>query len=105
MADPRPGDPDIDALAMIVRTESHRVLSGAAIDADPARVAAGWQRRFIADGHRVAEAVALYESLGFDAVADPVHVESMDPDCADCRILIQLEFKTIYTRKREDPQP
>jgi hypothetical protein len=29
----------------------------------------------------------------------------MDPDCADCRILIQLEFKTIYTRKREDPQP
>ena len=34
-------------------------------EADPARLAAGWERRFVADPRRAHEAAALYVALGF----------------------------------------
>ena len=46
--------------------------------------------------------VALYEELGFEVVADPVKPEQLVDDCQDCRLLILLEFKTIYTRRKTD---
>jgi hypothetical protein len=94
--------PEVDALASIVRAEGHRVLSEDALAADPARIADGWERRFIADGRRAAEAVELYESLGFETVADPVEADPHETDCADCQVVMALQFKTIYTRPRKD---
>jgi hypothetical protein len=90
------------ALSEMVGQEAHRILSESQIAPDPARVAAGWERRFIADGFRADEMVALYEELGFEVVADPVKPEQLVDDCQDCRLLILLEFKTIYTRRKTD---
>ena len=88
------------ALSALVGQEAHRVLSESQIAPDPKRLADGWERRFIADGFRADEMVALYEELGFEVAADPVLPEQLTDDCQDCRLLILLDFKTIYTRKR-----
>lgn len=69
---------------------------------DPAdRAAAGWERRFVAEGRRVEEAVSLYESLGLEVVADPAQAEDLPPGCGGCQLVVALQFKTIYTRKRK----
>jgi hypothetical protein len=105
MADSPDKRSELDALASMVRSEGHRVLSEEALSADPARIADGWERRFIADGKRAEEAVELYKSLGFDVVADPVKADPHDTDCADCQVVMALQFKTIYTRPRKEPVP
>ncbi len=91
-------------LLRLVKQEEHRVLSTAALTCDPARVAAGWERRFIADGPRAVEAVALYESLGFEVAADPLSGLELPPDCTDCQLATLLAFKTIYTRKLKEKE-
>ena len=91
------------ALVSIVEQEARRVLSEAQLEPDPQRLADGWERRFVADGPRVEEMMALYRDLGFEVCADPVTPEQVGDDCADCRLLMLLEFKTIYTRKRPEP--
>lgn len=95
-ADPTPGP--IAPLSQLVRQEAHRVLSEAQRAPDPARVAAGWERRFIADGTRVAEAVRLYRDLGFEVCADPLQPQALASGCEDCQLLMLLNFKAIYTR-------
>lgn len=92
------------SLRYIVEAEAKRVLSEAQIEADPARIADGWERRFIADGPRAAEMIALYEELGYEVVADPITPEQMDDECVDCAVLIQLAFKMIYTRTSKLPR-
>jgi hypothetical protein len=67
------------------------------------RESEGWERRFVADRRRAEEAVALYESMGFEVAAEPFVSDEMDPECADCRLVTLLEFQTIYTRKRKEP--
>ncbi len=91
-------------LLRLLREEEHRVLSAAALAADPARLAAGWERRFLADGPRAAEAVALYESLGFEVAADPLSGPDLPSDCTDCQLATLLAFKTIYTRKPKETE-
>jgi hypothetical protein len=95
-------DPErrIEALGSIVGQEARRVLSEAQLAPDPTRLAEGWERRFIADGQRAEEMMALYRELGFEVCADPVTPEQVGDDCADCRLLMLLEFKTIYTRRK-----
>ena len=93
---------DEATLLRLLRQEEHRVLSSAALAADPARLAAGWERRFLADGPRAAEAVALYESLGFEVAADPLAGPDLPTDCTDCQLASLLAFKTIYTRKPKE---
>ncbi|MBP7588022.1 MAG: hypothetical protein KBA72_08725 [Thermoanaerobaculia bacterium] len=93
---------DEATLLRLLRQEEHRVLSSAALAADPARLAAGWERRFLADGPRAAEAVALYESLGFEVAADPLAGPDLPTDCTDCQLATLLAFKTIYTRKPKE---
>jgi hypothetical protein len=99
--------PDADdvarSLGPFVEHEARRVLSEAQLAPDPARLADGWERRFIADGRRAEEMIALYRDLGFEVCADPVRPEQMEDDCEDCKLLMLLEFKTIYTRKRPTP--
>ncbi len=91
------GDP-VAPLSRLVRQEAHRLLSEAQLAPDPARVAAGWERRFIADGPRVEEAMRLYGELGFEVCADPLQPEALAGECEDCQLLMLLQFKTIYTR-------
>ncbi len=95
---------DEAALLRLVREEEHRVLSTATLTADPQRVADGWERRFLADGQRAAEAVALYEALGFEVAADPLAAPDLPSDCTDCQLATLLAFKTIYTRKPKETE-
>ncbi len=90
------------ALNALLRTEAHRVLSENMLQPDPARVADGWERRFIADGKRAEEAIALYEELGYEVCADPVRSEELRDECEACRLVALLRFQTIYTRRREE---
>ncbi len=87
------------SLGSIVEQEARRVLSEAQLESDPARVADGWERRFVADGRRAEEMMELYRQLGFEVVADPIRPEHLSDDCQDCKLLMLLEFKMIYTRK------
>jgi len=90
----------VKSLGLIVEQEARRFFSEAQLKPDPALVAEGWQPRFIADARQTKEATELYEELGFDVRAEPVPVEDMGEDCSDCQVLILLQFKTIYTRKK-----
>src|SRR5512139_1150106 len=94
--EPRP-DP---RLAEIVRGEALRAEAQSQIRPDPERIAQGWERRFVVEARRADEYVQLYESLGFEVCADPVQREQVDDDCDDCRIVLLLDFRTIYTRRR-----
>jgi hypothetical protein len=86
-------------LGPIVEQEARRVLSEAQLAPDPARIADGWERRFVADGQRVEEMMALYRQLGFEVCADPVRPELLTGDCEDCKLLMLPDSKTIYTRR------
>jgi hypothetical protein len=88
-------------LGSIVETEARRVLSEAQLRPDPDRVANGWERRFIADATRTKEAIELYESLGFEVVADPIRTHEMGEECDDCVLVALMQFRTIYTRKKD----
>lgn len=91
--------PAEEALRFIVRSEAERALSASQIEADPVRLAAGWSRRFIIEGARAAEMIRLYEDLGYEVCADPIRGETVSNGCADCRVVLALDFKMIYTRR------
>ena len=91
----------VQSLSLIVEQEARRFFSDAQLKPDPALVAEGWQPRFIGDARQVKEATDLYTELGFEVRAEPVPVEQMGDECSDCQVLILLQFKTIYTRKKK----
>lgn len=93
-------DSTAETLGRLVEQEARRFLSAEQIEGDPARIADGWQRRFIADARRAKEATELYERLGYEVCADPVKPEEVGTDCGDCQLLAALQFKVIYTRRR-----
>ncbi|UCC83228.1 MAG: hypothetical protein JSW46_20125 [Gemmatimonadota bacterium] len=88
------------SLGPIVEGEARRVLYQAQLEGDPARLADGWERRFIVDAQRAEEAIELYSQLGYEVCADPVRAEELGEECDDCQLLAALQFKMIYTRKR-----
>lgn len=88
------------ALAQAVQQEAARAALNERIKADPALLAEGWERRFVADGRRAQEAVELYTALGFEARALPVRPEEISEECEDCRLIAALNFQTVYTRRR-----
>lgn len=92
----------VQTLGIIVEQEAKRFFSEAQLKPDPALVAEGWQPRFIADARQTKEATELYEQLGFEVRAEPVPAEQMGDECSDCQVLLLLQFKTIYTRKKRD---
>lgn len=77
-----------------------QVLSDSQLRPDPELAAAGWERRFIADGQRAKEAMELYTQLGFEVRAVPVQPSELGNECEDCQAVSLLSFKTIYTRKK-----
>ncbi|MGB7620757.1 MAG: hypothetical protein WBN92_00250 [Terriglobia bacterium] len=80
--------------------EGRRILSDSRLEPDPTLTAAGWERRFIADGQRAKEAMELYAQLGFEVCAVPVQPSALEGECEDCRAVSLLQFKMIYTRKK-----
>jgi hypothetical protein len=79
-----------------------RVLSPGQLQADPALVAQGWERRFTADAQRAKEAIELYEQLGYEVRTEPMRPEELDDDCEDCGTVVAFHFLAIYTRKKSD---
>ena len=98
-------DCEVCVMAKIVKIEpffddpGKRFFSDAQLQADPALVAEGWERRFTADVQRVQEVTELYSQLGYEVRAEPVRAEGLKDDCEDCHALIISKFKTIYTRR------
>jgi hypothetical protein len=89
----------------IIRSKSRvvqhtaRTLSESQRSADPDLVEAGWELRFIADGHRTAEARELYEQIGFDVRAEPLPGTDDPDECTSCQEAVR-NFHAIYTRRR-----
>lgn len=90
----------IKPLSMLVEREARRVLTDTQLQPDPARVADGWERRFITDATREEEMMELYRELGYEVCADPVKAEELIDDCQGCRVVIESQFVTIYTRDK-----
>ena len=90
---------DLRRLGLLVEAEARRALSAAQLEGDPERIAAGWERRFIADRIRAEEAIELYTRLGYEVCADPVRQEELAHECEDCLLVARLRFVTIYTRR------
>jgi hypothetical protein len=89
-----------DALRAIAEAEALRALGTQRVRANPERLAAGWERRFVTDAPRAEEAVALYAAMGYDVVADPVVPEDLDEGCDRCALATL--FRTVYTRRRPE---
>jgi len=71
-----------------------------AIAADPELIAAGWERRYLADPDRAREAVELYTSLGYEVKAQKLTPADFDASCGDCPAHVCQAYVLIYTRKR-----
>lgn len=90
-------------LGFVVQQEAQRILSEAQLQPDPELAAAGWERRFTADGRRAQEMVELYTQLGYEVHLEPVQADAFEDECEQCVVLALLEFVTIYTRRPKRP--
>ncbi len=79
-----------------------RVPAEQQLQADSELISEGWERRFIADARRAEEAMELYEQLGYEVRVEPAQGAELGDDCDDCQLMLLLQFKTIYTRKRRE---
>jgi hypothetical protein len=91
---------EVRPLASLVRTEALRADTTARIRPDPARLAAGWERRFVIERERAADLVRLYEQTGHEVAVDSVPAEALRDECDGCRIVFMREYVSIYTRRR-----
>lgn len=94
----RPGNGD--AVERLAAEEVRRVLWEARIRPNPERIAAGWERRFLADPARAREATEIYERMGFEVALDPIRPEDLEEGCVDCALVTAAGFRMIYTRRR-----
>jgi hypothetical protein len=92
--------PPARPLASIVRGEALRADAEERIRPDPARVAAGWERRFVIERARSADFVKLYEEAGFEVAVDAVAPELLEDECSDCALVARLDYVQVYTRRR-----
>ena len=90
----------VKPLSLIVELEAKRFFSEAQFEPNPALLAKGWTPRFIADKRQTDEATELYTQLGFEVLTEAVPTKKMNDDCSDCQIVVLLQFKIIYTRKK-----
>ena len=96
----RPPEPRVvQPLASLVRCEAHRADSAERVRPDPARLAAGWERRFVIERERSADLVRLYAVAGYEVAVDAVPAEALADECDGCRVVFMREFVSIYTRK------
>ena len=69
------------------------------LDPDPARIQAGWQHRFVAEGARAEEMIRLYGELGFEVAGDPVLTDDGTGVCSVCFGSTGQSYRAIYTRR------
>jgi hypothetical protein len=69
---------------------------------NPQLVAQGWKRRFMADRVRAKESIELYESMGYEVLAEPVRPAELRDECSDCKVVVYFSYVNIYTRKKKD---
>jgi hypothetical protein len=86
-----------------LEASARRVLTEDQLAADPALLAEGWERRFVADARRAKEASELYQQLGFEVRAEPLRPTDLGDDCEDCKLVVVFQFQTIYTRRKREP--
>jgi hypothetical protein len=99
--DVRPPEPRVvQPLTSLVRGEALRADNEARIRPDPARLAAGWERRFVIERERAADLVRLYARAGLEVAMDPVPAEALADECDGCRVVFMREYVSIYTRRR-----
>lgn len=92
----RPPAVPLSALDGLVAVERHKGSAGFAPDS--ARLAEGWEYRFVAEGGRAEESGALYRELGFEVAIDPVG-PATSAECESCRLVALLKFRALYTRR------
>jgi hypothetical protein len=64
-------------------------------------LAAGWERRFVAEEPRLSESAGLYRSLGFEVALRPLgEADLTAEDCTECFKADPARFRVIYTRRR-----
>lgn len=73
---------------------------GYSVQDDPELIAQGWTRRFMADPKRAEEAVALYESMGFEVKVHELTPADFGPNCTECGSQLCMSYVLIYTRKK-----
>jgi len=78
---------------------------GPRTEGDPERIAAGWERRFIADRHRAQEAAELYGRLGYEVCLEPLGPEDLSAGCEDCALVELMGFRVVYTRWQATARP
>lgn len=62
----------------------------------------GWKKQSTNDEPRLSEMVETYEEIGYEVHLEPFQPE-LEPDCTDCMKMQAEKYKTIYTRKKSDP--
>ena len=72
----------------------------AGIQSDPTLLAAGWERRYLADPDRAKEALETYAALGFEVLAQPLVPAQFPSSCGDCSSAVCRSYVLVYTRKR-----
>lgn len=88
-----------DRLAHLAELEAWKARMAGSIQPDPARLAAGWERRFVTEGTRADEAAALYRELGFEVAVDEVRAGDLADECESCQLVAMLKFRVLYTRR------
>lgn len=86
-------------LSALVRSEAVRSEAEERVRPDPARLAAGWEKRFAIERSRAADLARLYEEAGFEVALDPVSPERLADECGDCRVVAQFDHVLLYTRR------
>jgi len=66
---------------------------------DPELIAEGWERRFLADPERAAEAAELYRRMGLEVKLFPLSPMDFVLACGDCRSSGGEDYVVVYTRK------
>jgi hypothetical protein len=66
---------------------------------NPSLLQEGWEYRFVANGQRLREVEDLYSELGFEVRVESIPPEAFPEGCDECRLVLMLQFKAIYTRR------
>lgn len=66
---------------------------------DPALLALGWTRRYLADEVQARQAVDLYAAMGLEVITRGLQAQDFGPDCGPCAKTACRTYVMIYTRK------
>lgn len=72
---------------------------GCILPPDAKLLAAGWERRFIADPRMTRDAVDTYSDLGYEVKLQPLNTDRVLDQCSGCKAMLE-SFNEVYTRKR-----